>query len=125
MFKNLKFRRYAELKKEALINDEEYSECQEITTEQEIEAVTKYAENKNISIEKIFDWREIPREEYKNEIIYKAHTFHKGHLKAGNTLRQIMKSKKWWWNNMREDVSRFIKNVKHDRSGLRIQISKI
>ena len=53
--------------------------------------------------------REIPREEYKNEIIYKAHTFHKGHLKAGNTLRQIMKSKKWWWNNMREDVSRFIK----------------
>ena len=109
MFKNLKFRRYAELKKEALINDEEYSECQEITTEQEIEAVTKYAENKNISIEKIFDWREIPREEYKNEIIYKAHTFHKGHLKAGNTLRQIMKSKKWWWNNMREDVSRFIK----------------
>ena len=87
LFKNLKFRRYAELKKEALINDEEYSECQEITTEQEIEAVTKYAENKNISIEKIFDWREIPREEYKNEIIYKAHTFHKGHLKAGNTLR--------------------------------------
>ena len=51
----------------------------------------------------------MPREEYKNEIIYKAHRFHKGHLKAGNTLRQIMKSKKWWWNNMREDVSRFIK----------------
>ena len=33
------------------------------------------------------------KENYKNEIIYKAHTFPKNHLKAENSLKQIMKSK--------------------------------
>ena len=71
-----------------------------MTIEQEIDVVTVHAKSKGISIDQMFDWREIPKEEYKNEIIHKAHTFHKGHLKAGSTLKQIMKSKKWWWNNI-------------------------
>ena len=71
-----------------------------MTIEQEIDVVTVHAKSKGISIDQMFDWREISKEEYKNEIIHKAHTFHKGHLKAGSTLKQIMKSKKWWWNNI-------------------------
>ena len=109
LFKNLNFNKYEELKKEAFKNEGEDSDHQDMTIEQEIDGVTVHAKSKGISIDQMFDWREILKEEYKNEIIHKAHTFHKGRLKAGNTLKQIMKSKKWWWNNMGEDVSRFIK----------------
>ena len=40
----------------------------------------KPAENINIFIGKLFDWRKISREKYKNKIIHKAHTFYKSHL---------------------------------------------
>ena len=66
-------------------------------------------EHQKISIDQIFDWREIPKKEYKYEIINNAHTWHKGHLKAANTYKEIMKSRKWWWTNMEEDISRFVK----------------
>ena len=48
-------------------------------------------------------------EEYKYEILHNAHTWHKGHLKAANTYKEIMKSWKWWRTNIGEDISRFVK----------------
>ena len=74
-------------KKEAFKNDLEDSEYKEIIVEQEIEVAVRHADN-SISIGGIFDWREIHKENYKNEIIHKAHTFHNDYHKAGNTLNK-------------------------------------
>ena len=93
LFKNLNFNKYEEVKKEAFKNEGEDSDHQDMTIEQEIDVVTVHAKSKGVSIYQMFDWREIPKKEYKNEIIHKAHTFHKDHLKAGNTLNRLWKVK--------------------------------
>ena len=52
--------------------------------------------NKNIFIYQIFDWREIPKEKDKNEIIHKAHTVNINHFKYSKTFNEITKNKKRW-----------------------------
>ena len=93
LFKNLQYKKYEELKVAAFENKEGYSRNNEMTIKEEIDLVIEHIKQK-ISIDKIFDWIEIPKKEYKYEIIHNAHTWHKGHLKAAYTYKEIMKSRK-------------------------------
>ena len=74
-----------------------------------IDIVIKHVQNKNISTDQKFDWREIPKEEYKNEIVHKARILHNSHEKTGNMYKEIVKSRKWWRTKLGEDISRFVK----------------
>ena len=62
------------MKVAAFENKEGYSRNNEMTIEEEIDLVIEHTNQKKISIDQIFDWREIPNEEYKYEIIHNAHT---------------------------------------------------
>ena len=90
-----------------------------MTIEEEIDLVIEHT--KQNSIDQIFDWKEIPKEEYKYEKILNTHTWHKGHLKAANTYKEIMKSRKWWWNNMGKIFLDLSRDARLDRSERRIQ----
>ena len=54
----------------------------------------------NIVIE--YDWKEIPKEVDKNDVIYRAHTQNKGHHRKQNTKKLVIENG-FYWENMEKE----------------------
>ena len=91
LFKNLKFGQYDKIKTQMKKEEGNNSEIDpnDFSMDEEISRVVEFAKIHGKTEEDLYEWKEIPREWEKLEIIYETHPKNKAYHKAYNTAKSI------------------------------------